>query len=337
MCGQVGHDHHHEEYEPGFIHQFRSCQIREQESLADKTWIGTVGSAHYYCEPTNIQMTHDGLWFAIENNLRVFVLGQGANVLVSDTGFSGLVIRPQLQEISIKSRVDGRVLVSVGSGATIDSLITWCLDQGLVGLEELSGIPSTIGGALYHNLHYYNFSLAALLHSARVMHRTTGSLVQVTPDWIGLGQEQSKLHDDKHLVIDAMLHVREGTEEELLHARNRRAEILSHRSVRYPEKNCSGFFFKNFQGHEVGLVKQDGKLMLHASYYLDCVQVRGQLRVRNAMVSDQHPNMIVNLGGATSYDVAAVAREMQERVRDQFSLILRPGYQLVGFNPYPLI
>ena len=145
-----------------FIKQKRKQFIQDNISLKDKNWFQTGGIARFYCEPTSTEEFKTALEFAQKNNLDIFTLGKGANILMSDEGFPGLVIRPQLNTIEYHVK-NNQHLVTAGSGTDFDDLINYCLNHQLSGLEEFSGIPSSVGGATYINLHYYDFFLKRFL------------------------------------------------------------------------------------------------------------------------------------------------------------------------------
>lgn len=134
-------------------------KILENISLADKNWFLTGGNARYFCEPSTISDFQEALKFAHKNNLAIFVLGQGANVLISDDGFDGLVIRPQVikEDPGIACYDENTVLVTAKAGCTMHDLIEFCLAHNVSGLEEFSGIPGTVGGSVFINLHYFQF------------------------------------------------------------------------------------------------------------------------------------------------------------------------------------
>src|SRR5690606_7663870 len=158
-----------------------------------------------------------------------FILGTGANILISDDGFAGLVIKPEIQEKSILQKDTTTVFVTIGAGVTLHESIEWCLSNNITGLEEFSGIPSTIGGAVYINLHYYEFLLEHFLHSATVYNLETNALEMVTPEWFNFGYNQSKLQEKKHILIDATFKLKNITDTHVAYARGRSAEIIRHR------------------------------------------------------------------------------------------------------------
>ena len=303
--------------------------------LANKNWFKTGGNARYFCTPKNSTELTIATEYAYEHNLKTFILGTGANILISDDGFDGLVIRPAMSEKSIISQNEDISLATIGTGIALHDAIEWCLQNNLSGLEEFSGIPSTIGGAVYINLHYYEFLLEHFLHSATVFNLQTYKIETVTPEWFNFGYNQSKLHEKKHLLVDATFAFKKITNQEVAYARGRSAEIIRHRERRYPQKNTCGSFFRNFTEDEVP--KINGKKIPYVAYYLDKVGVKGSLQIGGAVVSHQHANMIVNKKNATTSDIIAVARTMQELVKKEFGIIPQPECQLVGFKTYPLL
>jgi len=313
----------------------RKNLITQNVPLHDKNWFGSGGIARYYAEPTTAAEFQYALQFAHESTLPFFVLGSGANCLISDDGFNGLVIRPQLNAITHTSMDDGTALVTAGAGVTMSDLITHCLAHHIIGLEEFSGIPGTVGGSVYINLHYFNFLLAQFLSHARVIEHNTNKLMSVDNTWFEFGYDYSKLHAKNHVLLEATFKLTHVSEAQAAYARGRSDEIIRHRAARYPQQHTCGSFFRNFHEHEV-TITSNGKRMVYAAYYLDKIGIKGALRIGNAQVSYQHANMIVNLGNATSTDIINLARCMQERVYEEFGLILQPECQLIGFSSYPL-
>lgn len=309
--------------------------IRTNVSLADKNWFGTGGNALYFCEPQSAQDFQQALHFASKQNLELFVLGQGANILISDNGFDGLVIRPQLVQITIENSNEKQVLVTAGAGVQLDNFIEFCLNNKILGLEEFSGIPGTIGGSVYINLHYFEFLLEQFLVSGTIIHKKNGTIQTVDAQWFDFKYNDSQLHKRDYFLVSATFKLKHGTDHEIAFARGRKKEIIRHRAQRYPQKRTCGSFFRNFLDHEVTPINNTN--IIFVAYYLDKVGVKGSLRIGNAIVSHQHANMIVNLGTGTSSDIIAVAQEMQQRVHAAFGIIPQPECQLIGFKEYPLI
>lgn len=347
--------------------------INTNVSLKDKNWFATGGAARYFSQPTTAQEFQESIVFAEQRKVPIFVLGQGANILISDEGFDGLVIRPQLKgieiiredastgsartditpfasieapkepsgEVSIRASRsidpnDSMIFVTAGAGVTMHDLILFCLDNNILGLEEFSGIPGTVGGSVYINLHYFQFLLAQFITKATIINRTTGEIQIVEPSWFQFGYDHSKLHEETHYLVNATFILKKASDIEIAFARGRRIEIIRHRESRYPKKNTCGSFFRNFHDHEVTLMS-NGKKMIYVAYYLDKIGVKGQLQKGDAIVSYQHANMLVNQGNATSADIILLARTMQEKVQKEYGILPQPECRLIGFKEYPLL
>lgn len=309
--------------------------ITANESLATKNWFGTGGPARFYCEPTTAQQFQEAILYAQNHNLPIFILGQGANILISDDGFDGLVIRPMLTSITVLSTDETTALVKADAGVTMPNLIDYCLNNNLLGLEEFSGIPGTVGGSVYINLHYFEFLLANFLVEAEIIHKVNGATEKVTAEWFAFGYNDSALHKKDYFLVNATFKLTYGSAEQTAFAQGRKTEIIRHRAHRYPQVRTCGSFFRNFFPHEVSL-EVDNKKIIFVAYYLDKIGIKGTLRSGNAIVSPQHANMIVNLGTATSSDIITLAREMQSLVQKKFGILPQAECQLIGFKEYPL-
>src|SRR5437016_2426419 len=170
--------------------------IYQNVSLADKNWFKTGGNARFFAVPSIEKEFEQAIFFAQKNDLPLFILGKGANILIADSGFQGMVIRPELQNISIACQAEENdsVLVTAGAGVGFERLIEYCFERSIIGLEEFSGIPTTVGGAIYINLHYFEFLIEQFLVSARVMEQVTGQIKSVTVDWFQFAYDHSRLH-----------------------------------------------------------------------------------------------------------------------------------------------
>jgi len=223
--------------------------ILEHISLADKNWFLTGGNARYFCEPITVSDYQEALLFAKEKKLEIFVLGQGANILISDDGFDGLVIRPHSKNLTdplIIEKSDTTVLVTACAGYIINDLIEFCLAHNISGLEEFSGIPGTVGGSVFINLHYFQFFLSDFLESAEVIHYQSGQVEKVDLSWFEFGYDTSRLIKRDYYLISATFCLKKVSDLEVAYAKGRRIEIIRHRNARYPSVRTCGSFFRNF-------------------------------------------------------------------------------------------
>lgn len=309
--------------------------IQTNIPLANKNWFKTGGNARFFAQPTIATEFQYALQYAHQNQLPLFILGQGANILISDAGFDGMVINPKGNSIQLLDYDADHMLVKADAGVTLAALIDYCLDHNVSGLEEFSGIPGTVGGSVFINLHYFQFLLADFLVEAEVIDKNNGTIHSVDIAWFQFGYNASRLQTNDYYLATATFKVKKVSELQTAFARGRSVEIIRHRTARYPNKNTCGSFFRNFHEDEVSLMS-NGKKLIYVAYYLDKIGIKGILSHGDAIVSYQHANMIVNQGKATSADIITVARIMQQRVFDQFGILPQPECRLVGFNEYPL-
>ncbi len=302
--------------------------------LADKNWFKTGGDAKYFAEPRTPEEFQEALSYALGHDLKLCLLGEGANMLISDEGFDGLVIKPSLKTIKHHEYDDQHAAIEVGAGVLFGDLINWCLDTNYIGLEEFSGIPGSVGGAVFINIHYFEYLLSRFIIGAQVIEKKTGTLETVDNDWFNFGYNRSRLHDNTHYLVSATFKLKKVTTDIAFHAKGRSEEMIRHRAKRYPASHTCGSFFRNFHEHEVA---NTPKKLIYVAYYLDKVGIKGELSVGDAIVSYQHANMIVNRGKATTQDIVDLARTMQQKVKDAFGIVPQPECRFIGFDRYPLL
>ena len=313
-------------------------EIQEQVPLDVRNWFKTGGKARYYTRPSSIHEWHEAITFARSRNLPITILGEGANVLVADDGINGLVIHPQEKEIdsySIASQPDA-IWFRASAGTTLETLIAFALDNNAVGIEDLSGIPGSVGGATYMNAHYFEHYFGNVVVEATIIHMHTGEIKEVDHDWFNFGYDFTTLHQEPYAIVDVVVKLKKVTPLEAAYAKGRSFEIVRHRKHRYPYERTCGSFFKNFDQTDKNLIVVNEKPVTAVAYYLDALGLKGTLRVGGASISSKHANMIVTSPGATSADIVALARKMQEAVWKAYGLLPKSECVMLGFGAYPL-
>ena len=301
-------------------------KIDKNITLKDKNWFKTGGCSKFYCEPKNEIEFQEAIEFANSHNLEIFVLGEGANILISDNGFDGLTIRPKLKNIEISNNYR----VTAQAGIHIQDLIDFCLDNNVAGLEEFSCIPGTVGGSTYINIHYLDYFLSDFIESAKIINKKTGEISEVTKDWFKFGYDKSTLQKKEDFLLSTTFKLNKVDDIQAAYAKGRRDEIIRHRKRRYPNSNTCGSFFRNFLEDEIDF-KINGKKITAVAYYLDKLGIKGELRVGNTIVSSKHANMIKTLDGANSSDVFNLAKQMQKLVQKKYGILPKAECQLIGF------
>jgi UDP-N-acetylmuramate dehydrogenase len=275
--------------------------------LGAQTWFRTGGPAEVLFRPAD---TADLAAFleALPADVPVTVLGVGSNLLVRDGGLKGVVIRLMRGFTGIA--VDGSEVVA-GAGALDLNVALTARDHALAGLEFLSGIPGTIGGAFPTNAGAYGGELSDVLISAEVVDRK-GNVRTVTAAELGLGYRHSKAPDD-WIFTSARLRAASG--DQMVIAR-RIAEIDSARAETQPRSRTGGSTFANPPGEK-------------AWELIDRAGCRG-LRIGDAQVSEKHCNFLINLGDATASDIESLGEEVRRRVFGQTGILLQWEIRRIG-------
>ena len=308
-------------------------EIEKNTPLANKNWFKTGGPAKFFCEPQTNEECFQAAEFAKKIGAKTFVLGHGANILISDEGFDGLIIKPHLNNLNFDLESQR---VTAGAGISINDLIEKTLKNGLAGLEVFSGIPGTVGGATAMNIHYFESELSDFVVEAEIVELSTGKIFKVDKKWFDFGYGKSALLSGLYMLLQTTFQLKKVSENESAFARGRAHEIIRHRSRRYPPANTCGSFFKNFDTErEVQFIKSNTKVP-YVAYYLDQLGIKGALSVGGAAVWHSHANMIVSSQGAKSSDIISLACKMQKLVEKNFGIIPKPECQLIGFKTNPL-
>ncbi|HEY0024869.1 MAG TPA: UDP-N-acetylmuramate dehydrogenase [Longimicrobium sp.] len=257
---------------------------------------------------------------ARELEIPFFLLGLGANILVGDGGFRGLVIKNDVQTIDWLD--DTRV--KAGSGVKIyHDLIQMTVARGLGGLQHYVGIPSTVGGAVWQNLHFLSppperertMFIEEVVEGATILSEE-GEVREVGLDYFQFGYDYSILHDRKDVVLDVTFRL-EATDRQVM--RDTIRENLMWRDDRHPDLwlyPSAGSIFQKLEG-------------LGAGRLIDQCGLKGHV-LGNAQIFPKHANIIVNLGGATSADVRALIDLAQNTVKRELGYELKTEIGMVG-------
>jgi UDP-N-acetylmuramate dehydrogenase len=276
--------------------------------LAGITWFGVGGPAEVMFRPLDEADLADFL-AAVPADVPVTVIGVGSNLLVRDGGISGVVIRLGRGFAAIAP--DGLAL-AVGAAALDVNVAAVAAEAGIAGLEFLTGVPGTIGGALRMNAGAYGGDMAAIVAGARALDRA-GRMHEISPTELGFSYRRSAVADD-WIFTAARLEGRAG---EPAAIKRRLAEIRAEREASQPLRTkTGGSTFKNPPGAK-------------AWELIDRAGCRGLAR-GGARVSDQHCNFLINVGGASATDIEALGDEVRRRVHEHSGVLLEWEIRRVG-------
>jgi UDP-N-acetylmuramate dehydrogenase len=292
-------------------------RLRFDVPLAGFTTFGIGGRAPFFVDARSSDELVDALAWAADQGLDALVLGRGSNVLVSDDGFDGLVVR-NAGAANVELLAGGRLRAE--SGVDLARLVELTVARGLSGLEHFAGIPSTLGGALWQNLHFLSperdrlVYLGDLVEEAHVVE--AGATRRVDRAWFGFGYDKSTLRDGEAIALDATLRLTPA-EPRLLRERVR--ANLDRRARRHPARaatRSAGCVFRNPPGAS-------------AARAIEAAGLKGS-RVGGAVVSRRHANFVLNAGSATAADVLELIALVVERVEAYSGLRLEPELEFVG-------
>lgn len=303
--------------------------IQENIPLKDYTTLGIGGPARYFVEVIAEEQLKKAIEFAEEHHTPHLIIAGGSNLLVNDTGFYGVVIKLSQTEINLEKDSKVRVL----SGTSLQELVDFANEHGLAGIEKMTGIPGSVGGALYGNAGAYGQTISDKVIRIRVLEN--GQTRWMDKNECNFEYRESGFKGQKDIVIlEAEFKFEEGQKEDL---QNISAEILKKRLAKYPHGvRCPGSFFKNWfladLPEDVAAdAPKDFYGKVPAWYFLEKVGAKGAKRGK-VRILESHANLIVNEGGGNADDFFKLAKEYKNKVKEKFNINLEPEVQLIGFN-----
>ncbi len=283
--------------------------------LADLNTFGTGGPARLFVEVSTTEELSDIIRLASGLEIPVFMLGGGSNLLVSDSGFDGLVIGNRI--MGLKQKGD---LIESGAGEKLEDLISFAAENELSGLEFAAGIWGTVGGAIFGNAGAYGGEIGQLLVSAQLVDRQ-GNIKTVESDYLEFSYRSSKLKETGESVCRATFALKKGKKDAI---KGKIDEILTLRRKKLPYgQKTAGCIFKNIPRDE----EKFGKLS--AGRLLDEANAK-KLKVGDARVFENHANILVNDGSAKSEDIKKLVDLMKAKVKEKFGIELREEIILLG-------
>jgi len=299
---------------------FGPDRLRHDVPLAPMTTFRVGGAAEWLIEARSGGEVVAALGLARRAGVPVTLLGGGSNVLVSDSGVRGLVIRPRGGEIA---QVDAE-RVRADAAVTINGLVRWTIHHGCAGLEAWAGTPGTVGGGIFGNAHFGGRLIGDLVTEARLVSRE-GDVRDVPRDEMAFGYDRSRLQESGEVLLSAVFAVSRGEPAAL---RLRARESLAFRKRTQPlESPSAGCVFQNPDRSRGDAVPAG--IPWSAGALVDRAGVKGTA-IGGARVSPAHGNFIVNDGTATAADIHRLIERCRDEVRRQFGVELREEIVYLG-------
>ena len=289
-------------------------KVRFDEPLKNHTSFKTGGPADLLVNVANADELIKTIEYAKEENLKFFLLGNGSNVLASDDGFRGIVIK--LDGEFNDAEVSGDT-VSAGAGITLSKLAGLAMNSSLSGLEFASGIPGTLGGALFMNAGAYGGEMKQVVTEVTVLsleETTEFKILTLSNEEMDFGYRHSILKEKNYIALGAKLKLQEGDKETI-------GEYMRELSLKRKEKQpleypSAGSTFKRPEGYFAGKLIEDCGL--------------GGYTIGGAQVSEKHKGFVINKGNATASDVKDLIKHVIETVQKETGVTLEPEVLFLG-------
>ena len=293
--------------------------VLENEPMSKHTSFRVGGPARYYVKAESLAELQEALALARGNNMPHFILGNGTNVLVSDEGYAGVIITLAGEFSTIESP-DGRTY-RVGAASALGKFARATLKQGLAGIHKLAGIPGTLGGAIYMNAGAYGQEIATFCTQVTSLDNSGNTRVRTAGE-CAFGYRHSLFQDlarngAAETILSATFTFEPAGSKTVEELEAELAECMAKRKATQPLNmpNAGSTFKRLAQG------AADTPTQIAPGYYIEAAGLKGT-RIGGAEVSTLHANFIVNAGGATARDIAALAELVQQKVRDKFGITL---------------
>ncbi|MHC4727476.1 MAG: UDP-N-acetylmuramate dehydrogenase [Planctomycetota bacterium] len=275
--------------------------VKTDYPLAKRTWYGLGGAADYFIRPKTVKQLKDVVRRCSKNNIPIYVMGFGSNLLISDEGLHGAVIKLEAEQFA-QVEFDGEN-VTAWAGAELSKLVLTCVEKGLSGIEALTGIPGSVGGAVKMNAGGNFGDFGSAIETVTLMDNDGNIFEKSKPELVF---DYRRTNITAKFILSARLKLHESDSEQIMRTVK---EIWIYKKNNQPlnTKN-SGCIFKNPQGGSAGAL-------------IDRAGLKGH-KIGGAVVSEKHANFIIAEKGCTSSDVIKLIEVIKEKIKEQFDIEL---------------
>lgn len=336
------------------------AQIIEQEPLAPHTTFHLGGPARYFVRIASIEELGEALAFAKEKDVPVFYLGGGSNLLVDDEGFDGLVIKIEIK--GVEQTENGFI---AGAGEEWDQLVTQCVERGLWGIENLSGIPGTLGGACVQNIGAYGAVLSDTLSFIEAFDTNTETVIKIEKQTYRSGYRDSifKHEPERYVVLRAALELSRDPKPNISYKdlaaafigkapslAELREAVLAIRAGKFPDIHIvgtAGSFFKNpvvsaeeakllaekYPGMPLFPLPESNGMKVPLGWLLDwrhgVIDMR-DVRLGGARMYEKQFLVLVAERGSVSRDVIELAQIVKKKIKDACNIDIEPEVKILA-------
>ncbi|WP_288981006.1 UDP-N-acetylmuramate dehydrogenase [uncultured Parvimonas sp.] len=280
-----------------------NCIVRYDEPLKNHTTFGIGGSCIALIEPREVEDIIEAIKICRENNIKFFVIGNGSNLLVSDEGYNGVIIKLKKEFSTIK--VEGEYVIAK-SGAKLSEVFDVILENSLAGFEFASGIPGTIGGAIYMNAGAYGGEMKDIVETVEVLDMDTFEVKELKNEELEFSYRNSIIQNKNYIVLAIKLKLQKGNKEEIKAIYE---DLREKRNSKQPLNfGSAGSTFKRPEGHFASKLIEDSGLK---GYHIN-----------DAWVSEKHSGFVVNKGNASCKEILELIDHVKNVVFEKFGVKL---------------
>lgn len=284
--------------------------VRINEPMKNHTTFKIGGPAQYYVTPESVTQIQEVVSLCRDMNIPLHVIGNGSNILVGDDGVDGVVLAlfNTFSDYEIKDNV-----ITAQAGMSLIKLAVIALREGLTGLEFASGIPGSVGGAVYMNAGAYDGQMKDVVTSVTVLDEA-GNIRILGRDELDMGYRTSTVAKHNMIVLQVIIELKAGNKEQIKDRMNQLSELRKQKQpLEYPS---AGSTFKRPEGYFAGKLIADAGLKGYS--------------IGGAAVSEKHAGFVVNMGGATAKDVVELTDYIKKRIIEQFGVTLELEIKKIG-------
>lgn len=291
-----------------FENILEKSNIKVNEPMSKHTSFKVGGNADYFVKAQTVEQVVNVKKYAEENNIPLYVIGNGSNILVTDRGIRGIVLKIDLQKIEINEEE-----VTVGAGVKVMALAQKLLSEELTGFEELSGIPGTIGGAIRMNAGAYGKEIKDICIQTTYLDENNNIKILKNNEQ-DFSYRHSIFEDKKYIILETKLKLEKGKKEEI---KGKMEELSAERKEKQPwEYPSAGSTFKRKEGVITAKLIDECGLKGHS--------------IGGAEVSEKHAGFVINKGNATAKDILDLIEYIKKNVYEKFNIEIEEEIEIIG-------
>lgn len=311
------------------------ANIQKDIPLAPLTTWKIGGAAKFFLVAHTAEDVKEGIAWAREKNLPYFILGGGSNILVSDSGFAGLVIKMEIDQLEVRKNE-----IVAGAGAAMGRTATFAMQNNLAGLEWAVGLPGTVGGAIFGNSNCFGGSTGQSLKSATLLDEN-GRIREAGKNYFEFSYDYSKIQNTGEIALEAIFSLQPAGPEEMQTIREKISATAAERYAKQPiGKKCAGSVFKSIKSTREVIQKiqkacpkiEPGTRdnLISAGFIIDkCLNLKGY-KLGKMQISELHANFLINTGDATALNVKKLIDFVKKECKNKLGIELEEEIKYVG-------